>query len=267
MLRRWVWHAGGIALLAVIAAFFMTHSVQPSRELRTYATATGQRASLLLDDGTHIMLAPQTTLRLIQFNQNVRTVMLDGDAYFEVAPSAHIPFVVQTGATTTRVLGTAFAVRHYADDADVRIAVATGKVIVSTGTRHPAVSVTAGQVASVTDSTPVVKKVDDLDTEIGWLGDRLVFQDAPMSKVLATLKRWYGYEFRVTDSTLIQQSVTIGLSIRSSAAALASLEQILDVNLTVVGDTVTLVPVHRHTESNQRSKHYDVWVPTREIGR
>jgi ferric-dicitrate binding protein FerR (iron transport regulator) len=165
------------------------------------------------------------------------------------------------------VLGTTFEVRHYRGDSELRVAVASGKVLVSSEARHPQVLVTMGQVLSVTDSTQNVKSVDNVDTEIGWLGDQLVFKGVPMAKVLETLTRWYGYKFQYTDSAIARQIVTIGLSMQSSNEALATLEQILDVNLTVVGDTVKLTPVRSRAAPNQRAKHYDVWLPTSEVGR
>lgn len=266
-LRRWTWMAGAASLLALIATFLTVRSQHLPRATHTYTTTVGQRATLSLDDGTRVMMAPQTTLRLVELSQHSRTIVLDGDAYFEVARSAATPFIVQSGTTTTRVLGTAFEVRHYRGDAEVRVAVASGKVLVANGALYPAVPVMAGHVASVTDSIPVVKAVDDINTEIGWLGDQLVFQNAPMSKVLATLTRWYGYQFRCADSTVVLSHITIGLSMRSSTEALASLERLLNVSLTVVGDTVTLTPVRPRGVMPQRTKHYDLWIPTREVGR
>jgi transmembrane sensor len=271
MWQRAVWRralpAGIAGLVALMAMVWLRNPKRDFGVTRTYTTAIGQRATLLLNDGTRVMMAPQTTLRLVRFGRSARTLVLDGDAYFEVSPSTHTPFIVRAGTTTTRVLGTAFEVRHYSGGSDVRVAVATGKVLVSSGTRHPAVTVTAEQVALLNDSTQVVKSVDNIDTEIGWLGDRLVFQNAPITKVLATLARWYGYQFRYADSTVARQMVTVGLSMRSSTEALATLEQLLDVSLTIAGDTVTLTPVHVRTAPNQRTKRYDMWVPTREVGR
>lgn len=275
-LRGWTWPAAVVVLSAFVVALWMRSPSHDIGVTHTYTTAIGQRATLSLDDGTRVMMAPQTTLQLVRFGQRSRTVVLDGDAYFEVASSARAPFIVQTGTSAARVLGTTFEVRHYRGDSELRVAVASGKVLVSSEAsessgareaRHPRVLVTMGQVLSVTDSTQNVRSVDDVDTEIGWLGDQLVFQGVPMAKVLETLTRWYGYRFQYTDSAMVRQIVTIGLSMRSSTEALATLEQILDVNLTVVGDTVKLTPVRSRAVPNQRAKHYDVWLPTSEVGR
>jgi ferric-dicitrate binding protein FerR (iron transport regulator) len=70
----------------------------------------------------------------------------------------------------------------------------------------------------------------------------LVFHQTPLPEVLATLARWYGYAFRVDDSTLAAQRVTIGLSTRSSSETLATLKLLLDVDLTIDHNEITLRP-------------------------
>jgi transmembrane sensor len=236
---------------------------------QTYATGAGQRATLALDDGTRVILAPQTTLRLVHFDASSRTVMLDGEAYFEVLHATGTPFMVRAGSATARVLGTAFMVRHYRNDARARIAVTSGKVAISAASPHVAAAIlTTGHVGDVTDSTVNVNTNGDAMSEAGWVRGKLIFHDVPLTQVLATLSRWYGYQFRFTDPALQQQNVTVGFNTQSSAAALALLEQVLGVKATVVGDTVTLAPRSaRPSQSNTRIRTYDVWIPTKEVGR
>jgi ferric-dicitrate binding protein FerR (iron transport regulator) len=183
----------------------------------------------------------------------------------------------------TQVLGTAFLVRHYESDTQVHVAVTEGKVSVvpdmprrkTSASRFASrfasgLTLTAGQIGDVTDSTIVTSavSVNDITRETDWLRGRLVFQHIPVSQVLQTLSRWYGYQFRCTDSSLTNQNVTVALDGRSSAAAFAMLEQLLEVSLTVTGDTVMLTPRRsRSTKGPAHKKEYDVWIPTREVGR
>jgi transmembrane sensor len=228
-----------------------------------------QQGILTLDDGTRVTLAPQTTLWLLNFSNHTRTVAVDGSAYFEVIHTAGAPFEVRSGTVTTQVLGTGFLVEHASRSPRVRVAVEEGKVRVSSALRPNAgVVVTSGYVSEVTDSTTTVSAAIDSTLETQWLNGRLVFYNAPVAVVLQTLTRWYGYQFRYADSTLPHRDVTIGLSMRSSASALATLEHILKVSLTVTGDTVTLTPqVDGRVKGIPRVRSYDVWTPTREVGR
>jgi ferric-dicitrate binding protein FerR (iron transport regulator) len=222
-----------------------------------------------LDDGTRVTLAPHTTLHLVGFSKRARTVSVDGKAYFEVAHAAGAPFEVQSGPVTTRVLGTAFLVDHAPNSLRVRVAVEEGKVRMFSVSHMTAdFTVAAGHVGEVTDSSTGVTAIDDSTAGTEWLRGQLVFHHMPVAIVLQTLSRWYGYQFRCVDSTLPGRPVTISLSTRSSVSALATLEQVLDVNIAMTGDTVALVP---HTVQRgggmPRVRSYDVWTPTREVGR
>lgn len=266
---RWVL-TGGLIAGGVIAWIVGAHTTPQSPTItRNYATATGQQAVVSLDDGTRVTLAPRTTLRLIDFGARARTVLLDGQAYFEVSRQSSVPFVVRAGTVRTRVLGTTFGVRHYTDDPTVRVVVKDGKVVVNAGvTPLRDVVVTAGYVGDATDSTVRVQTVERMDTELGWINDELVFNDKPVSEVLNTLTRWYGYGFRTGDPTLLQRHVTIGVSTRSSTKALATLRRVLNVNLAASGDTITLTPLRGPAKAGPHpEKSYDVFSPTREVGR
>jgi ferric-dicitrate binding protein FerR (iron transport regulator) len=242
----------------------------PINTAHVYATKSYQQAIVHLDDATAVTLAPQTTLRVLQFGKQARVVALEnGEAYFEVAHSSKVPFMVRSGAVTAQVLGTAFLIRHEVRDAHVRVAVADGKVRVTTPARAgTGVLLTAGEIGDITDSTEHVSRTDDLAPGTEWMPGYLMFRDTPLPVVLRTVSRWYGYQFRYADKALGEQSVTMTISIRSSAEALAAIERVLAVNLTVVGDTVTLVPQPPPVKGNApRIRSYDVWSPTTEVGR
>lgn len=233
-----------------------------------YSTNVRQQAVLNLDDGSRVTLAPHSTLRVLHFGKNTRTFVLEnGEAYFEVAHLSKIPFIVRSGVATAQVLGTSFLVRHALGDPQVRVAVTEGKVLVTRASKV-SITLTTGQVGNVTDSTMQVSTRDDLAPGTEWASGRVMFRHTPLATVLATVSQWYGYHFRYADQTLAAQRVTMAISTQSSAAALATIENVLAVNLTVVGDTVTLVPQPLHSSrSAPRIQTYDVWTATREAGR
>jgi len=258
----------GYALIASVAVFAGIFALRrgPANVgiTRTYATGLTQRATVLLDDGTRVVLAPQTQLGLMNFGARSRTVTLDGEAYFVVTRAAGVPFIVRSGATTTRVLGTSFLVRSYGRQ--VRVAVEHGKVGITAPTTHGAVTtLAAGDIADVIDSTVRVGSTSDLSPEIGWVDGNIVFRNTPVSDVLATLGRWYGYQFRYSDASILQQGVNVRLSTQSSADALSTLAQVLDVTLKASGDTITLAP---RVASRRKSVKptYEIF-PHREVGR
>jgi len=252
-----------------------------SATLQSYSTGSGQRATITLADGSRVTLAPQTTLRVERdFGGATRTVILIGEGYFDVAHIDAAPFIVRTGAVTTRVLGTTFAVRHYVNDPTARIAVATGKVAVSAdagrdGIRRAAprgpVTISAGQIGIVTDSTVTTATVTDIAPYTGWVTGRLVFDRTRVSDVLATVGRWYGYQFRLSDSVLAARHLSASFEEQSSADVLEALRTALNVTMTFDGSIVTLHP--RQNSATPRDSHRDArresqqLFQTKEVGR
>jgi transmembrane sensor len=229
--------------IALIVGVYRTHHDRPSSAPfvagTSYTTRTGEKAIVTLRDGSTVTLAPQTTLQLAtDFGRTSRTLRLKGEAYFSVPKSTGLPFIVQTVSATTRVLGTTFDVRQYATDRHARITVEGGRVSVARQTApHTATTVAAGYGSIVGDSAIDVHDANDVAT---WQSGRLMFRSASVTEVLQTLTRWYGYRFQVLDSAIVQQTVTLSLSTESSAAALATLENILQIDLTVKDTVVTL---------------------------
>jgi len=234
-----------------------------------YATTIGQTATITLTDGSRVILAPHTTLLVpTAFSATTRTVTLDGEAYFMVRPSVTAPFLVRAGRATTRVLGTAFDVRHYATDRETQVAVTTGKVVVTGATAaHPSVTLVAGTVGVVTDSTAVLTSADSAARYTAWTTGMLVFRDVAATEILSALGRWYGYEFRVMDSTVVTQIVTAEFSTRSSSEALNNLKLVLNADLHIDGNVVTLRAERRSRHPVRERRQDNVVNPHTEVGR
>lgn len=82
--------------------------------MQTVTVPSGQRANVILPDGTDVWLNAGTTIRYpISFMKGKREIILDGEAYFEVVHNEKCPFVVHTYAMDVEVLGTKFNVEAY----------------------------------------------------------------------------------------------------------------------------------------------------------
>lgn len=250
---RWarVSRRAGLLIGAIAAAVLFVWvgrqlpSSKPRAALQSYATGVGQRATITLVDGSRVTLAPRTVLRVDPaFGGATRTVSVVGEAFFDVAHTNAAPFIVRSGLVATRVLGTTFDVRRYATERVARIAVATGKVAVGIeerrGTGHAPVTISAGSVAFASDSSVTSAVVSDVAPYMGWVTGRLVFKRAPVSDVLATVGQWYGYEFRLSDSSLATRHLSATFDQQSSADVLQALCTVLDVTMTFDGSVVTL---------------------------
>jgi transmembrane sensor len=278
---RRVAFAIGAALCLPWAIWLGRGAAQPSMSPeRVYRTAFGQRATVTLSDQSLITLAPGTTLRVSPgFGTHERLVSLEGEALFDVRVGPSAPFVVRTAGADIRVLGTTFNVARYAGQSRTAVAVTSGRVTV-----HPTTSthrmrgthtttLVAGDIGFVTDdSTVSVTRNADVTPYTEWARGKLVFDNTPMPQVLATLSRWYGVGFRLSErdsAALVARHVTASFEGRSLSNALGTLKFLMQLDLTYRGDTV-LVRNGNRRAPNERTRERRILPPhptLNEVGR
>jgi len=231
---------------------------------QTYATAAGENAVVTLQDGARVDLAPRTVM-----TTRGSDITVSGEAFFEITHRTAEPWLVHVGDATVRVLGTAFSVRHYADDRDVHVVVTEGRVGVVAPRLRSGVTVAAGRAMQLHDSTVSTQSADSRGSYTDWTTHQLVFQHASVSEVLAELGRWYGYQFRLADSTLATQHMSAAFDSRSITGTLALLKTTLDVTLTFDDTVVTLKRRHRDAGGARDTRYqvHDSFSTSREVGR
>ena len=112
---------GGIALLPGQGARV---------EKQVYSSEVGEIRQIPLADGTRVTLNTNSVLQ-VEYGRESRLVTLErGEAFFEVAKDARRPFIVVGSSAQVRAVGTAYDVRLGAEDGEMRIRVASGRVAV-----------------------------------------------------------------------------------------------------------------------------------------
>jgi len=241
---RWLRAVAAAAIVAVGLAGreILRRTPSATDAVRTYHTTTGQRATIRLADGSEVILAPQTMLTVMEsFGRGTRDVSLVGEARFDVVPDRDAPFTVHTGPVSTRVLGTRFDIARYATDRVTRVAVASGKV--SSGACGHVATLTAGMTGRFDDSTALTASGVSSDAMAAWVNDRLVFTDVPVSTMLATLSRWYGYDFKLDDSALAARHANVEFDVANPEETMRLLQGLLHVTMTRHDSTVILRPM------------------------
>ena len=245
--RRWpaVLPALAAAAVLLVAALVWRGARTVDAEVRTVATAVGQRDSLHLSDGSRVVLGPGSRLAVAAgFGDERREVELRGEAFFEVVHDDARPFVVRAGGATVRDVGTAFTVRS-ADAGDVRVAVTEGVVLLGAASAGEAggVRLEAGDRGVLRPGAPPeVARGAVTEDDLAWTRGRLVFRDASLGEVAAALRRWYGVELRVEDGTLADRHLTADFAGEPVGRVLEVLGLALGATVERRGDAVTLRP-------------------------
>ena len=218
--RRWRFAMAAAAAVVTVAAVLSLvstyrRSLPPRHQLyaRVYLTTVGQRDSVLLGDGSRVVLGPDSRLEVSPYmKQGARTVALYGDALFIVRHDAASPFRVSVGHALIEDIGTTFAVESD-DRAVTRVSVLTGSVrlrgTTSEAVRDTGVTLAAGDRGTVDlTGTARAERHAPVADDAAWTSGRLAFRDAPMAQIGGELHRWYGVLVDVADSSLADRHVT-----------------------------------------------------------
>ena len=166
---------------------------QESVAFNTLSTPRGGQYQLTLPDGTLVWMNAASTLVFpTVFNGKDRTVQLKGEAYFEVAGNEHQPFIVNTGHTSVKVLGTSFNVMAYADEEITRTTLLQGKVKVAGNNEE--VLLKPGQQAKMMHSGKTAVAEVNIEEVVAWKNGIFSFNDVTIEEVMHQLARWYDAE-------------------------------------------------------------------------
>ncbi|NML40884.1 DUF4974 domain-containing protein [Chitinophaga sp. G-6-1-13] len=157
----------------------------------------GNVASLQLEDGTRVWLnAGSRLVYPAGFGQQRREVFLEGEAYFEVATDAHRPFSVYANDMKVAVLGTAFNISAYREDASSQVVLASGSVQLEAfrgpGKKSTPVQLSPGNRALFTGHNGNMT-VDNVDVTgfISWKDGLMVAEHTSLYEILKKLSRYY----------------------------------------------------------------------------
>ncbi|MBL8264778.1 FecR family protein, partial [Steroidobacter sp.] len=201
---RWITAAAASTALAIVAYPLLAKLSGTQR----YRTETGEQRSLVLKDGSHVQLNVRSELST-HIDEKLREIRLDdGEALFEVAKDASRTFRVRTPQAVIEALGTQFNVR--VKNGETTVALLEGSVAVHGTTNAPVVRLTPGQAltlspASTQQATP---RVANLDTVTAWTKRRLVFQDTPLTEVVAEFNRYSPQPLLIADPQLAHVCIT-----------------------------------------------------------
>ena len=179
--------------LVFIGSYYWWNQLETSETVQSVYVPAGQRAELVLADGTKVWLNADSKLYYpVHFGKNNREVSLKGEAYFEVAKDTTRPFIVSTEALNVKVLGTHFDVNSYKDDGRVYTALTEG--LVEVYNEHGSRLLHPGQMASVdTREENLSIQVDSCDTSIltGWRDGQFRFRNTSLTQILKQISRCY----------------------------------------------------------------------------
>lgn len=150
----------------------------------------GAENTVILTDGTIVHLNAGSKLTYpVRFGQRSRTVILEGEGYFQVKEDKERPFVVKTHFGDVTVHGTEFNVNAYNDAKACYTTLVSGKVSCANSSQGSIVLSPGEQAVSSADK--LEKRPVDIEEYVGWVKGEYVFNNKSLGEIMQTFERWY----------------------------------------------------------------------------
>lgn len=189
----------------------------------------GTKTKIILPDGSQVWLNSDSKLSYGErFNDTIREVSLEGEAYFDVIKDKNRPFIVMTNALNIRVLGTAFNIKSYAQDATIETTLirgmievrknnesATKKIVLTPNEKLIYNKSEAILVRTNNEQNTIAKKLEALSittlsknipdssrVETAWIYGRLVFDGDSFVTLAEKMERWYNIKITIQNQSI-----------------------------------------------------------------
>jgi transmembrane sensor len=182
-----------------------------------YLTAIGEQRSLTLEDGSTIELNSLSKIQ-VRYSRHERTVdLLEGEVLCNVARDVARPFVVRSGATQARAVGTQFDV--YKKPGGTVVTVVAGRVALQ------GITLAEGEQAVVTPQGLRKTEHPNVASATAWTQRQIVFDSASLAEVAEEFNRYNRRELVIDGAALGGLHISGVFSSTDSASLIRFLRQ------------------------------------------
>jgi transmembrane sensor len=208
--------AAGILVVAAASVFvYTTGSFEGQEEQisETVLTTTAdQQREVTLGDGTVVHLNQQSTVTVSSgYLRENRELHLEGEAYFEVAHHAGLPFIIHTDYSEVEVLGTSFNVKSNPENGRIEVAVLEGHVSFRDSRENETAKVILqkGDYAYLDIASRQITTEDfGVENYLAWKNREFVFHELSMDQVCVQLERFYEVSCEFEDEVIEKRRLT-----------------------------------------------------------
>jgi transmembrane sensor len=218
--------------------------------LNTIETPRGGQYQVFLPDGSRVWLNASSSLKFPSSFENAtqRKVMLNGQAYFEVAKDKNKAFIVQSATQNVEVLGTHFDISTYPEES-TRTTLLEGSVrVCSSKDQHtkvsgfvPRILVPNQQSVLLNDAISVISV--EAGDAIAWKNGKFMFNNEELESIMMKVSRWYNVEVRFANERMKKNAYWGTVSrFENVSKVLEKLELAGDVHFKIEQKTIIVLP-------------------------
>lgn len=223
-----------VAVIAFLIGYlFLNNPGGISNHIISIEVPMGSKTKITLPDGSNVWLNAGSKLCYSSdFGKTSRNISLNGEGYFSVTKNKKKPFIITSGETRIRVLGTKFDLKAYADDDLARVTLLEGSLSISSkkeniketiispnqqafiqrGSYSVKVrSVKAGDyilwTQPIKENIAVVerhidKELPEMKTPNSTMRNTLFFDEEPLSQIVKDLSRAFNVNIELVDNSI-----------------------------------------------------------------
>ncbi|WP_085536130.1 FecR family protein [Massilibacteroides vaginae] len=198
-----------VVLLTIVSTWLFLKDQQRISEslvaYEEYKTPSGQRAKVVLHDGTTVWLNAASTLRYPNiFMGKTRKVELDGEAFFDVKHDEDHPFVVSTEKLDIKVLGTRFNVFSYKGSDGFNAYLEEGSIrIYKSSDEGNALQLNPNEIAELSNNR-LIKRAADKKDFLLWRDGIYAFDDIAFKEIIKKLELYYDITIEIDNPALAE---------------------------------------------------------------
>lgn len=183
--------AGGIGL----HQFYRYRPAHPVSKTFVVLADKGQRAGMILPDGTQVWLNSHTRLTYdATYGVEERVVTLSGEAYFEVAKDKEHRFVVKAGKMEVEALGTAFNLKAYDEDEEITTTLLEGSIRAIAGKEVAILWPDQSAIFNKMNRRLSVNRLGNASHACLWRTNELAFSGESLEEIAVLLNRMYNVQ-------------------------------------------------------------------------
>lgn len=173
----------------------------------TLVAKAGAENKFVLPDNSEIWLKQGSELKYEkEFKGSARNVSLNGEGFFEVTKDPNKPFIVLTGNTTTKVLGTSFNLKNDLKTKQTELVLLSGKVeFLSNNDKQ--ILVPGDKVVAMSNGK-LVKSINKNLNFSSWKSGILKFEKTPIHQVIKDIELHYNKKITIKNQEFANCTLT-----------------------------------------------------------
>jgi ferric-dicitrate binding protein FerR (iron transport regulator) len=255
--RRWVgrwYYYVAVALLVLLIANYRL-AIHPFVTVEKVfvvqnqlITAKSSKGRFVLPDGSVVWLNAESKLTYPEtFEGAERQVQLEGEGYFEIAENREQPFIVRSGNLEVEALGTTFDIARYPFRNKTEIVLLDGSVKVTSQTFREDIILSPDQMLELTGDGVYRVHKTNARMHIGWIKDKLVFDNDRLSDIIHSLEGWYCLDIKCPQAFADKTRMSFTVKAENIQEILKAMSLVIPVTWSVSDSVATIIPKKQHT--------------------